>query len=658
MSDPADTYELKPVWEITGKNKSYQTEVRHHGLNKYHVLRSKDAVVLSQKAQALLARWEEMWNRKEEAEAKRQAREFQARSKEEKHNLAGTKTEQAEKEIHQLENVLSQGISQRKEIQWDRLKDSRSFAKPKPAEPYSPLLPIVYEPVYPPPPIEPLAPQIPKKPIPPDLTEKPSPDERRFQPVISVLDRMIPGQAQKKTKEAADFFIRELEAWNQKIRTYNDMVSTHNAYLLGLKQLHREKKESYRTLKREYEEECKRIKIEHQAIEERATRAHNDELGRIRAAHLERIKLWQQEKSEYYEEQAKRNRLIDERREAYLNCNATDIIEYCDMVLSNSEYPDYFPQDFEPDYIDEGRTLLVDYYLLRLEDVPTIKAWKYIQSKDEFSSAPLSETFRNKLYDDLICQIALRSLYELFAADAANALDAIVFNGRIKSIDKSTGQPFDACILSVHVKKQEFSEINLALVEPRACIKKLKGVASSKLHQMTPVAPILQIDRHDKRFVTSYEVAETLDDSANLAAMDWEDFEHLIREIFEKEFSANGGEVRVTQASHDGGVDAVVFDPDPIRGGKIVIQAKRYTNVVGVAAVRDLWGTINHEGAMKGILVTTATYGPDAYEFAKGKPITLLDGGHLLHLLERHGHRARIDIVEARKIAASRENQR
>jgi len=25
----------------------------------------------------------------------------------------------------------------------------------------------------------------------------------------------------------------------------------------------------------------------------------------------------------------------------------------------------------------------------------------------------------------------------------------------------------------------------------------------------------------------------------------------------------------------------IAFDPDPIRGGKIVIQAKRYTNVVG-----------------------------------------------------------------------------
>ena len=137
--------------------------------------------------------------------------------------------------------------------------------------------------------------------------------------------------------------------------------------------------------------------------------------------------------------------------------------------------------------------------------------------------------------------------------------------------------------------------------------------------------------------------------------MDWEDFEHLIRQVFEKEFSSEGGEVKITQASRDGGVDAVVFDPDPIRGGKIIIQAKRYTNTVGVSAVRDLYGTILNEGANKGILVTTANYGPDAYEFAKDKPITLLSGNELLYLLQKHGHKARIDLVEARLLAAERE---
>lgn len=136
----------------------------------------------------------------------------------------------------------------------------------------------------------------------------------------------------------------------------------------------------------------------------------------------------------------------------------------------------------------------------------------------------------------------------------------------------------------------------------------------------------------------------------NLAVMSWDDFEHLIRELFEKEFELRGGEVRVTQASRDGEVDAIAFDPDPITGGKIVIQAKRYTRTVGVSAVRDLFGTVMNEGASRGILVTTADYGPDAYQFASDKPLTLLNGSNLLHMLERHGYRAKIDLIEARQL--------
>src|SRR4051794_14892454 len=130
--------------------------------------------------------------------------------------------------------------------------------------------------------------------------------------------------------------------------------------------------------------------------------------------------------------------------------------------------------------------------------------------------------------------------------------------------------------------------------------------------------------------------------------MDWDDFEHLVRELFQHEFGASGATVEVTRASRDRGVDAIVFDPDPIRGGKLVIQAKRYTLPVDVAAVRELYGTVVNEGALKGVLVTTSTFGPDAYTFAKDKPLSLISGPELLGLLEKHGYGFRIDLKEAR----------
>lgn len=106
-----------------------------------------------------------------------------------------------------------------------------------------------------------------------------------------------------------------------------------------------------------------------------------------------------------------------------------------------------------------------------------------------------------------------------------------------------------------------------------------------------------------------------------------------------------GLETRLTQASRDGGVDCVAYDPRPIFGGKVVIQAKRYKNTVGVSAVRDLFGTVQNEDASKGILVTTSGYGKAAFDFAEGKPLELLSGSHLLYLLEEHaGIQAKIEV--------------
>lgn len=64
-----------------------------------------------------------------------------------------------------------------------------------------------------------------------------------------------------------------------------------------------------------------------------------------------------------------------------------------------------------------------------------------------------------------------------------------------------------------------------------------------------------------------------------------------------------------------------------------MIQAKRYKNTVGVSAVRDLYGTMQNEGASKGSLVTTSGYGKSSFHFAAGKPLELLSGTHLLYLL-------------------------
>lgn len=441
------------------------------------------------------------------------------------------------------------------------------------------------------------------------LPPEPIRQDSKYKPNIGILEWLLPSRKIRAVDAADELFSIDHRLWSEHVDTVRS---------------------SYANEMQNYE----------QSVSEKK-RAHN-----------EAVTEWAIRRNKYNAEKAAEHAEVDTKRASYESGDPGAIVEYCDLVLSSSQYPACFPQEFDLDYDESAKTLIVDYKLPAPDEMPRLKSVKFVPSRGEFDEQYISDSQAAKLYDDVLYQVTLRTVHELYEADRIGVLDSIVFNGIVTAVDRASGKDVTSCVLSLRASREEFIQINLGMVEPKACFKSLKGVGSSKLHGLAAVAPIMQLSREDGRFVSSYEVVNTLDDGVNLAAIGWEDFEHLIRELFEKEFSVNGGEVKVTQASRDGGVDAVAFDPDPIRGGKIVIQAKRYTNTVGVGAVRDLYGTVMNEGANKGILVTTSDYGPDSYAFANGKPLVLLSGSNLLHMLQKHGHNARIDLREAKMLAS------
>lgn len=188
-------------------------------------------------------------------------------------------------------------------------------------------------------------------------------------------------------------------------------------------------------------------------------------------------------------------------------------------------------------------------------------------------------------------------------------------------------------MISVRTTRESFLELNLSRVEPIQCLKGLKASVSSDPAELIPVRPVVEFNMVDPRFIQETDIMSELDQRPNLMELTPSDFETLVTNLFQK----MGLEAKLTRASRDGGVDCVAFDPRPVLGGKVVIQAKRYKNVVDVSAVRDLYGTLHNEGASKGILVTTSHFGKAAYDFAQGKPLELLDGANLLYLLKEYG---------------------
>ena len=377
----------------------------------------------------------------------------------------------------------------------------------------------------------------------------------------------------------------------------------------------------------------------------------NSENEQMRNRYQTNVAIWEKRKQQFEDNQRKSNALFDQRYESFSKGDVESVEWFVGEALDHISIPFEYRRFADLEYIRDTRSLIIDYMFPNLEDIPSLKSVTYVRARKEMKETYQSDAYLKKQYESVTYQLVMALLAQAFGISRGkDVIDNVSLNGLVHTVDKSTGQEIEPYILSLNVSREDFDSVNLASVGPKEWFKSSKGVSAASLAKVTPVAPLVKMSKTDRRFIEGYEVADTLDDSVNLAAIDWQDFEHLIREIFEKEFKTNGGEVKITQASRDGGVDAVAFDPDPIRGGKIVIQAKRYTNVVGVSAVRDLYGTVMNEGAIKGILVTTSNYGNDAYEFANGKPLTLMNGANLLFLMEKHGYKARIDLKEAKEI--------
>jgi restriction system protein len=333
-----------------------------------------------------------------------------------------------------------------------------------------------------------------------------------------------------------------------------------------------------------------------------------------------------------------RNQEVDELERSYRTGEPGAIIAYCSMVLERSQYPDGFPQQFRIAFVPESKELVVDYELPTVEIVPATAEHRYVKARDLIEAKPRKPAEIKEAYQDIVAAVALRTIHEVFEADQGNHIGIVVFNGFVSTVDPATGKDTRPYLISVRATEERFLEIDLARVEKSACLRNLGAQVSPRPAELLAVKPLIEFDMVDKRFVEGGDVLSELESRPNLMDLNPFEFETLVTNLF----SRMGLETKQTRSAKDGGVDAVAFDTRPIIGGKVVVQAKRYRHTVGVSAVRDLFGTMNHEGANKGILVTTSSFGPDAYDFIKGKPIELIDGGGLLYYLEQHGVKARI----------------
>jgi restriction system protein len=94
------------------------------------------------------------------------------------------------------------------------------------------------------------------------------------------------------------------------------------------------------------------------------------------------LHAWEQGKLTLEDEQRSANAEVDKFRQRYLSKDKAAVEEYIDLILSQSDYPQCFPKRSIIEFISETGITIIDYELPTVDALPTLKAAKYVHSRD------------------------------------------------------------------------------------------------------------------------------------------------------------------------------------------------------------------------------------------------------------------------------------
>ena len=113
------------------------------------------------------------------------------------------------------------------------------------------------------------------------------------------------------------------------------------------------------------------------------------------------------------------------------------------------------------------------------------------------------------------------------------------------------------------------------------------------------------------------------------SAMHLSDLE--LEKLAEQVYKKLGYRVQHVGQTGDHGIDVLLINPN---NQKEIVQCKQWSKPVGEAALRDLYGAMMHDQAVRGWIWAPRGFSGPAKSWANGKPIVLVDDMEINRLIE------------------------
>lgn len=186
------------------------------------------------------------------------------------------------------------------------------------------------------------------------------------------------------------------------------------------------------------------------------------------------------ERENFEEHKRKNNAEIKFLKKCFENGEKTAVEKYAGIILANSEYPDCLRMDHEIYYSKRERTLRVNFLFFPVSILPVVESYEFSKETQRIVENRLSVDERDELYERVLCDIAVRTVHELFEAIYIDSVESIVFNGFVlggnrwieERVRKIAPGGKMRCVFGFKVAKKDFLDIDITSLNSSELLKK------------------------------------------------------------------------------------------------------------------------------------------------------------------------------------------
>lgn len=219
-------------------------------------------------------------------------------------------------------------------------------------------------------------------------------------------------------------------------------------------------------------------------------------MAQYQAAEGDRLRRLASDRRRYDAECDERQRVVDaenarldELISRFMFSEPAAVDEYIGIVFGNSIYPEVIAANSDVDfsYSSELRELAITLMFPAPDAIPTTKSFRHVRASDEIAETKLPQKDVATRYTNLINNMALRTLHEVWESDRTGNVASISFVGGVNHVDPAIGQDTFVQLIALAVSREEFLQIDLSRITPTDTLKHLRAVVSKAPHRLTPI---------------------------------------------------------------------------------------------------------------------------------------------------------------------------